>query len=151
MKKGENANRPEPGKTIKVEPITKLKDIRSIKKLLHDKPRDLCLFTLGINTNLRASDLLAIEVGQVRNVDELVLKERKTGKHRRITLNKAVRASVQGLLAGSDLEDSDHLFQSQRADRLTVPSVNRLVKQWCRMINLKGNYGMTFGLYFISL
>ncbi len=152
MLKGHNTNKPAKGSTITVQPIQKLKDIQSIKKLLHDKPRDLCLFTLGINTNLRASDLLDIKVGQVRDVDELVLKERKTGKHRRITLNKAVRSSVQGLLAGSDLEDDDYLFQSQRADRLTVPSVNRLVKQWTGAINLKGNYGShtlrkTFGYH----
>ena len=152
MLKGQNTNRPAKGSTITVQPIQKLKDIQSIKKLLHDKPRDRCLFILGINTNLRASDLLSIKVGQVRDVDELVLKERKTGKHRRITLNKVVRSSIQGLLAGSDLEDDDYLFQSQRADRLTVPSVNRLVKQWTGAINLKGNYGShtlrkTFGYH----
>ena len=152
MLKGQNTNRPAKGSTITVQPITKLKDIKAIKKLLHDKPRDLCLFTLGINTNLRASDLLSIKVGQVRDVDELVLKERKTGKHRRITLNKAVSSSIQGLLAGSDLEDDDYMFQSQRADCLTVPSVNRLVKRWTGAINLKGNYGShtlrkTFGYH----
>jgi integrase len=32
------------------------------------------------------------------------------------------------------------LFIGQRGP-LTVPSVNRLVKSWCRAINLKGNYG----------
>ena len=45
-------------------------------------------FTLGINTNLRASDLLAITAGMVRDKEELVLKERKTGKERRINLNE---------------------------------------------------------------
>ncbi|MCK5232559.1 MAG: integrase, partial [Desulfobulbaceae bacterium] len=35
---------------------------------------------------------------------------------------------------------------------LTVPSVSRLVKSWCRAINLKGNYGShtlrkTFGFH----
>ena len=53
-----NPNHPKKGSSIKVDPIKSLKDIKAIKKLLHDKPRDLCLFTLGINTNLRASDLL---------------------------------------------------------------------------------------------
>jgi integrase len=155
MQRGQNTNRPEPGSTIKVDPITKLTDIKAVKKLLYDKPRDLCLFTLGINTNLRASDLLSIKVGQVRRLqvgEELELKERKTKKNRRITINKSVRTSIQGLLASGSYEDSDYLFQSQRADRLTVPSVNRLVKQWCRMINLKGNYGShtlrkTFGYH----
>ncbi len=60
-----NPNHPEKGSSIKVEPIRELRDIRSIKKLLADNPRNLCLFTLGINTNLRASDLLSITVGHM--------------------------------------------------------------------------------------
>ena len=46
-----NPNHPKKGSTIKVEPITELTDIKLIKKLLKDKPRDHhCLFTMGINT-----------------------------------------------------------------------------------------------------
>jgi integrase len=155
MRKGHNPNRPAKGSTIKVDPIRKVKDIKAIKTMLKDKPRDLCLFTLGINTNLRASDLLGITVGMVKDLkpkDELVLKERKTGKHRRITLNKAVVAAIRGLLTSREYEkDDDPLFQGQRGP-LTVPSINRLVKGWCRAINLKGNYGShslrkTFGYH----
>lgn len=149
-----NPNHPPKGSTIRVEPIKKLKDVKAIKKLLHDKPRDLCLFTLGINTNLRASDLLRITAGKVRDLnagDELTLKEKKTGKHRRITLNKAVTASVRVLLASRKYQDNDPLFLGQRG-LLTVSSVNRLVKTWCKTINLKGNYGShtlrkTFGYH----
>ena len=46
-------NHPKQGSRIKVEPFRKLKDIQNIKKILADKPRDLALFTIGINTNLR--------------------------------------------------------------------------------------------------
>ena len=145
MKKGENYNHPKKNDNIKVEPITELKDIALIKKVLADKPRDICLFTLGINTNLRASDLIRITAGQVRNKqpgDELELKEKKTGKIRRITLNGPVITSIQSLLASRGYEDLEPLFISQRGDKaLTVQSVNRLVKSWCREINLKGNYG----------
>ena len=66
MKRGQNFNSPKPGSKITVHPIKRLKDIKAIKKLLADKPRDLALFTVGINTNLRASDLLGIRVGDVR-------------------------------------------------------------------------------------
>ena len=65
-----NQNHPRPGSTIKVEPIRSLKDIKLIRRLLADKPRDECLFTLGINTNLRASDLVRITAGQVRGLKE---------------------------------------------------------------------------------
>jgi len=145
MKKGENFNHPKKNDSIKVEPITELKDIALIKKVLADKPRDLCLFTMGINTNLRASDLIRITAGQVRDKqpgDELELKEKKTGKVRRITLNGAVVGSKQTLLSSMEYHDSEPLFVSQRGEKaLTVQSINRLVKTWCREINLKGNYG----------
>jgi integrase len=143
MLKGENFNRPEVGSQIKVDPIRKRKDIESIRKLISDNPRDLTLFTLGINTNLRASDLLRIKVGQVRDLkpgDEIELKEKKTGKSRRITLNKACVQAVQRLLASRPYADVDLLFTGQRGP-LTVPSVHRLVKGWCRAMNLRGNYG----------
>ena len=146
-----NPNHPRKGSTIKVEPIRHLKDIKAIKRLLQDSPRDFCLFTLGINTNLRASDLLAITAGMVRNEEELVLKEKKTGKERRITLNTISQKAIQRLLDSRDYDDDDRLFQGQRGP-LTVPTVNRLVKAWCKVINLKGNYGShtlrkTFGYH----
>ena len=143
MVKGQNFNRPESGSQIKVDPIRKRKDIESIRKLISESPRDLTLFTMGINTNLRASDLLRIRVGQVRDLkpgDEIELKEKKTGKSRRITLNKACVQAIQRLLASRLGADEDLLFKGQRGP-LTVPSVHRLVKGWCRMVNLKGNYG----------
>jgi len=143
MKKGENKNHPKKGARIKVEPIRDLRDIRAIKKLLDGNPMYSALFTLGINTNLRASDLLRITAGQVRGLkpmDEIELKEQKTGKTRRITLNKACVEALTRLLASRSFDDETPIFQGERGT-LTVPSVNRLVKSWCKAINLKGNYG----------
>lgn len=143
MKKGENKNRPSKGSQIKVEPIKEIKHIQTIKKLLADNPRDLCLFILGINTNLRASDLLRITAGGVRYLlpgDVIQLKEKKTKKPRTVTLNKSAVDVIQRLLDSADYQDTDFLFKSQRGV-LTVPSVNRLVKSWCKQINLLGNYG----------
>ena len=143
MRKGENFNRPEKGSQIKVEPIRKKRDIQSIKRMLSDNPRNQALFTIGINTNLRASDLLSIKAGQVRDLkpgDSIQVKEKKTGKFRMVTLNKACIQAIQKLLDSTPYNDADPLFVGQRGP-LTVPSVHRLVKSWCRAINLKGNYG----------
>ena len=155
MTNTKNPNHPKKDSTIKVEPIRELRDIKSIKKLLADNPRNLCLFVLGINSNLRASDLLRITAEQVRDLqagDEFTLKEKKTGKERRITLNKSAARAIQDLLDSCHIPDDQPIFFSQRGNVLTVPSVNRLVKSWCRAINLKGNYGShtlrkTFGYH----
>jgi len=143
MRKGENANHPKKGSQIKVEPIRDPKNIKAIKKLLEGNPVYYALFVLGINTNLRASDLLRIKAGQVRGLkpmDEIELKEKKTGKARRITLNKACVEAINKLLASKGIEDTEPILRGLRGT-LTVPSVNRLVKSWCKAINLRGNYG----------
>jgi integrase len=144
MKKSGNVNHPKKGSTIKVEPIKELKDIGTIKKLLADNPRDFALFTIGINTNLRASDLLQIKAGQVRSLkpnDSFEIKEKKTKKVRRVTLNGVCIDAIRNLLASKPFEDSDYLFFSQRGKVLTVQAVIRIVKGWCKIINLKGNFG----------
>jgi integrase len=73
--------------------------------------------------------------------DTVEIKEKKTGKARRITLNKTCIKAIQHLLTVKQYQDGDYLFQSQRRHVLTVPSVHKLVKSWCSEINLKGNYG----------
>jgi len=142
MKKGENWNHPVKGSSITVEPIRNPKDIKAIKRMLAGNPRDLCIFILGINTNLRASDILNLRVRDVQGQDELVLKEKKTGKIRRTTLNDAVRKAINNLLASmSNPDDESYLFLGLRGNPLTVPTLSRMVKTWCQAINLPGNYG----------
>jgi integrase len=144
MAQSMNKNHPKKGSQIKVEPIRETKDINLIKKHLSNKPRDLTLFVLGINTNLRASDLLRLTVGQVKHLNEgeaLEINEKKTGKPRHITLNKACITAIQALLGSSEYQDGEYLFKSQRGAVLTVSTVSNMVKGWCREINLRGNYG----------
>jgi integrase len=147
---GQAENHPQRGSSIRVDPIRDLKDIKLIKKILQEKPRDFALFVIGINTNLRASDLLKIRVGDVfglRPGEYFTLREKKTGKLRSITINKAVFEAIRDLLVTMpEAKENDLLFQSRkvnsnRGGMLTVSYLNSLVKSWCREINLRGNYG----------
>ncbi|MBW2185166.1 MAG: tyrosine-type recombinase/integrase [Deltaproteobacteria bacterium] len=141
-----NANHPKAGSTIKVEPITKTRHVKRIKDQLANQPRNLAIFVIGINTNLRASDLIALTVGQVRLLqagEHFTTKERKTGKARQITINKGVYQAVQNLLAIMPNATDDHpLFQSRKGGKaLTTQAIHALVKLWCKEADLKGNYG----------
>jgi integrase len=110
--------------------------------LLSDKPLDLALFTVGINTNLRASDLLRIKRDHVEDLkpgEYFELKEKKTGKSRCVTVNRPCVKAINNFLASKTFK-TEFLFEGQRGV-LTVPAVHQKVKQWCRKINLKGNYG----------
>lgn len=143
FQKGENPHRPKKGSTIKGEPIRDRKAIKRIKKLLADHPRDLCLFTLGINTAFRANEILSIKVGQVRHLDAgdpFDLKQRKTRQYRTVMLNTSVVTAIQYYIEQCDLNDDDPLFLGKRG-LLTVPSVSRMIKGWCQNVGLKGNYG----------
>jgi len=143
IQKGTNPNAPKKGSTIKVEPIRDLKDIDTIKKLLYNNPLQSCLFTVGINTNLRASDLCRITVSQVRGLEpmeSIEFKEKKTGKIKRVTLNKECIRAIERLLASREYKDSNPLFLGQRGP-IKPTTVHKYVKAWCKSINLKGNYG----------
>lgn len=143
-------NHPKKGSNIKVDPIRDVKDIKLIKRILQERPRDFALFVVGVNTNLRASDLLKIRVGDVLGLqpgEYFTLREKKTGKLRSITINKAVFDAVRILLLTMpDAKANDLLFQSRKINSslggmLSVSYLNSLVKSWCCEINLRGNYG----------
>ena len=131
---------------MKVQPITELRDIKSIKRLLADHPRDRMLFVMGINTGLRVQDLLALKVGDVKDRkvgDRVQLREKKTGKENVYIVNKEIHAVVQDYLAVADAQDFHFLFKSRkgRNSHLTTIAITKAVKRWCSAINLKGNYG----------
>ena len=68
MKKTKNLNHPAKGSMIAVSPTRNMNDVKSIRKLLADNPRDLLLFVMGVNNGLRAGDLLQLKVGQVKGL-----------------------------------------------------------------------------------
>lgn len=143
-----NFNHPKKGSSIKVEPIRDLKAIKRIKKLYADKPRDLCLFTFGINTAYRANELLSLTVGQVDYLqagDRLEIKQSKSGKYRAATINQTVIDAIDAWLKvhPDRQEPNAPLFKSRRSPRqaLKVSTVNNMVKKWCREVGLRGNYG----------
>lgn len=110
-----------------VEPIRHKSDIEKMKRLLRQKSlRDYALFTLGLNTGLRISDLLALTVGdilagkgtRIRIADRLTLREQKTGKRRNIMLNDTVRSSLrQYLKTRTRRYPEDPLFLSRQREK----------------------------------
>lgn len=145
--KSKNFNHPIKGASIKVQPIRAREDIERIKYMLQEQPRNLCLFTLGINTAYRAGELLSLRIADViglRAGDILDLKQSKTDTYRQTVINHTVYCAIQNWLKHhpkrNDLKAP--LFLSQRRRKaLTVGAINGLVKDWCRDINLVGNFG----------
>lgn len=137
ISKGTNPNRPRKGLKIQVSPIISKRIIKRIKSDLAGRPRDLCLFVMGINTALRASDLLSLKTLQVQHLsvgDSLVVRERKTKKNRRITINQATHKVLRTWL---EQNDSEWLFPSQRGGALKVATLNKMVKHWCEVAHIE--------------
>ena len=141
-----NPNHPKPGSSTLVQPIRQLEDIQSIKKLLASKPRDLLLFTLGINNGIRTGDLLTRKISDVHFAkpgQTIQIRESKTGKTNTLSVNREVYKALRGHLEASDHRDDEYLFPSGKCRQkpLTIMAVNRMIKSWCKAINLPGNYG----------
>ncbi|MGE4339849.1 MAG: tyrosine-type recombinase/integrase [Pigmentiphaga sp.] len=141
-----NPNHPPKGSTTTVEPIRSLEAIARIKELLAGRPRDLLLFVLATNTGIRCGDLLRLRVGDLRGSlpgRTIPIRESKTGKANILAVNASVHAALTRYLASGGFGDATYLFRSQKGENrpLTINSVNRMVKAWCRSVGLKGNYG----------
>jgi integrase len=92
-----------------VQPIKRKTDIKKMKECLHG--RDLLLFTLGINTALRISDLLKLTVDDVSG-EYIELVENKTGKTKRIKLNASAKRAIRQLAP-----KQGYLFPSRKRDK----------------------------------
>ena len=135
------------GRTTKVDPIRLPKQISSIKRLLRDSPRNLAIFTMGINTALRASDLLRIKLADVEHLspgEHFTIREKKTGKTKQVTLNKASYLAVKRYLKVRRNTHADApLFLSRQGGNcaICVRHLNDLVKSWAKKCGIKGRYG----------
>lgn len=102
-----------------VEPIRNTKTIERMRTHLNgmDKKYGL-LFTLGMNTGLRVSDLLKLKVKDVANTDHVTIIEQKTGKKKTFYLNSKLRKKVRDFLKPNEnkLDEDDYLFCSRKHD-----------------------------------
>ena len=131
---------------MKVEPIINAKDIKSIKRLLINRPRDRLLFICGCNSGLRVQDLLALKIGDVKyaNIgDRIAIREKKTGKENIFMVNKEIKEALDAYLKTVKANDEQFLFKSRKGSNspLTTYAVTMYVQQWCDAINLHINAG----------
>jgi integrase len=145
MKMSGNQNHPKKGDRIAVEPIRRTKDIEAISKITKDNPRNHLLFLMGINNGLRVCDLIRVRVKDVEGLkvgDTLSVKESKTGKTNFLVINKTVFKALRNYLDNVNPDEDDFLFPSRKGNRnIQSQAVSKLVKQWTKAINLKGNFG----------
>lgn len=135
----------------KVQPIRDLKKIKAIKGNLKKRnPRDFLLFTLGINTGLRISDILKLKVEDIKErtgeiKEYLDLNEKKTKKQRLIYINDEAKLALEYYFEKTGIYDLErYLFISDKT-KINKPISRirawQLIQDWCREAGIKGRIG----------
>lgn len=133
-----------------VQPIKKLEDIQKIKKYLAKKPRDTLLFSFGINTGLRISDILSLNVGDVKGRDYIEIREKKTNKYKKFPLNSFLKEEIN--LFVEVLPSEQPLFYTQKHCRLDRAQAYRILNKAAQVVGMKERIGThtlrkTFGYH----
>lgn len=136
-----------------VQPIRDKNKIEEIKTYLKENgSRDLLLFTMGINTGLRISDLLKLKVVDVKGKSHVEIKEQKTGKIKRFPLLGNLQSMIDEYIKGK--LDNDYLFKSRNGSNKPITRVMAymIINDACRKAQITDNVGThtlrkTFGYH----
>lgn len=129
-----------------VEPFRDKQKIIAIKKLLREEksPRNYLMFTLGINSALRASDLLRLKVGDLLTDlgdirEYLYVKTKKTGRELKIYVNDNMQKAIKFYIYNENGLDPDNwLFYSKRNRERAISRIRLwvLIRRWAKLVKL---------------
>lgn len=123
-----------------VEPIRNKLQIQLVEKYLAKKNlRNRLIFVLGTNSGLRVSDILRLNVGDVRNKTHIEIKEKKTGKYKKFPINNKLKELIRDFV--KDREDTEPLFLSQKNYRLDRSQFYRMLNEACKAVGIAVNVG----------
>lgn len=141
-----------------VEPIKNIKDIEKLENYLEKQSlRNRLIFVFGINTGLRISDILNLNISDVENKIYIEVKEKKTGKYKRFPLNNKLRILIQDYLLKVrkitySIDNQEPLFIGKKHKRLNRSQVYRFLNSACKVLKIEINIGThtmrkTFGYH----
>lgn len=137
-------NHPANGSRIIVDPIRSPDEVAEVAEYLDGNKRNRTLFLLGVNTNLRAGDLLSLTMGDIDwFMGKLYVKEGKTKKNRDIPLSVDMLEMLVDYCKPDRTYRKDELLfpSSKGGGQISVSSFNNMVKKWCRDCGIRGNHG----------
>ncbi len=136
------------------------KQVKSLSKLLEEKPRDRALFHAGIDSMLRSSDLRQLRVEDVVDSMGLVREEcsitqQKTKRTVTFTLSATTRGAIQDWITASGKRGEDFLFSSRTTryngvelgqQPISQIQYQRLVKGWMELLGVAADDYSTHSL-----
>lgn len=137
------------GRLIGQKPPLKLKEIWSlrIRLQLADHVRDLALFNLALDSELRGCDLVALRVRDIHHggvvASRAIVMQRKTQRPVQFEITEAARESIAAWVSRAEPRSASYLFTGRsKGCHLSPRQYSRIVKSWARCIGLDPNrYG----------
>lgn len=121
-----------------VEPIKNKKDIEAVEQYLAKHSlRNQLIFVFTCNSGLRISDVLKLNVEDVKNKQYVEIIEKKTGKYKRFPLNEKLKGLIKEYLMNErsrtySITDDEPLFVGKKHCRLDRSQVYRFINDACK-------------------
>ena len=134
-----------------VEPIRSKKDLRKIEGILRKQVlRDLLMFTVGTNCGLRISDILNLDVSDVKGKSYINIIEKKTSKYKRFPINAKLKPLFETFTKNRALNEP--LFLSMFGNRMERTQCYRIINAACKKAGIEYRVGThtlrkTFGYH----
>lgn len=129
-----------------VEPIRDKEKINNMFYYLNGRdPKYGLMFKFGLNTGLRISDILPMNTKDIFNEngtfkDYLVLKEKKTGKEKKIKINNALRKSITNFVPQDERTGSFYLFSNNSGGHIKRIQAYKVLKNAAGICGIE-NFG----------
>ena len=140
-----------------VEPIKDKEQVKAVEEYLKSySNRNQLIFIFGINTGLRVSDILALDIADVKNRTYVEIREKKTGKYKRFPLNDKLKRLIKEYLKEREqkysIGEGEALFIGKKHCRLNRSQVYRFLNEACEKLGISINVGThtmrkTFGYH----
>ncbi len=132
------------GKLVGQKAPFKLKDIWAIRVRLQveHRVRELAMFDLGLDSKLRACDLVKLRVRDICHGDRIaaraIIMQQKTARPVQFEITEQTREAVGAWIEEAKLRSDDYLFPSRihETPHLGTRQYARIVDNWVRQIGL---------------
>ena len=124
-----------------VEPIRSKEDLKRICDFFdtHNWHKYTVIFQLGINSGLRISDILSLKVKDIRNQEEIAIREIKTGKTKIFLIKDEIKPLLNEWIEGKP--DDAWLFDGNQGRHLDRSQVYRRINEAVEKLDIRANVG----------
>ncbi len=131
------------GKIVGAKPPLRPKHVWSIRTKLQveGRTRDLAMFNVAIDSELRGCDVVALKVDDVApggySTDRATVRQKKTGRPVKFELSESTRQAIDDYLRLTGKKSGEYLFTGRRlSGPMTTRQYARLLSRWLADIGL---------------